>query len=496
MTITFIQHELKSFWRSKGTGKTIAVRIVMGVLILIMLLYVFALGFFLDKILEEVAPTENLVHIFSGIILYYYLFDLLMRFQLQELPTLKVQPYLHLPIKKNTIIRYLSFVSLQSFFNLWPFILFLPFIFKVVKPDSGGLVATAFILSIIGFMVLNNYLSLYIKRRSNLNGWISVGFAAFLVSLLAADYGWHIISFKNLSFLFFGHLQTMPWLFLLPVLLATAMYYINFLYLKQNLYLEDLGSQKKEAYKTSTEIPVLNYFGKVGDLVGNEIKLILRNKRSRSALVICVIMMFYGLMFYIPSINPKMANFQAGKVFCGMFMTGIFIISYGQHMYGWQGSHFDGILVSKVNFRDFLRAKFLLFTTISTVAFLLTIPYVHFGWHAVFINFVMYLWNIGVNTLVVLFFANRNYKRIDLSKGAAFNWEGVGATQLLIGFPLMITPFIIYAPLSFFHHADMALIIIGITGVLFVFTRSYWIKKLEADFQEKRYTIAEGFRNK
>jgi hypothetical protein len=493
MVVTFIQHELKSFWRSKNTGKSIAVRIVMGVLIFIMFLCVAALGFFMDVILKESFPTEDLVKAFSGIILFYFLFDLFARFQLQELPTLRVQPYLIMPVKKNTVVRYLSIASLRSAFNLWPFIIFFPFIFKVVKPEQGGLVTLVFILSVLGFMVFNNYLSLYIKRRSNLNGWVSLAYMAVLVTLLVSDYGWHIISFRNLSYLFFGHLQTAPWLFLVPLVLAATMYYINFLYLKQNLYLEELGAQKKSAYRSSTEIPILNYFGKVGDLVGNEIKLILRNKRSRSALVICVLMMFYGLMFYL---NPKMAPFQAGKVFCGMFMTGIFIISYGQHMYGWQSSHFDGILVSKVNFRDFLKAKFLLFTVISSVAMLLTIPYIYFGWRAVMINFVMYLWNIGVNTLVVLFFANRNYKRIDLSKGAAFNWEGVGATQLLIGFPLMITPFLIYAPFSIFKHADIGLAIIAITGLLFVFTRGYWIKKLEEDFLEKKYTIAEGFRAK
>ena len=59
MTLSFIQHELKAFWRSKNTGKSIAVRIVMGVLILYLLLNVLVVGFFMDKVLEEVFPTEK-----------------------------------------------------------------------------------------------------------------------------------------------------------------------------------------------------------------------------------------------------------------------------------------------------------------------------------------------------------------------------------------------------------------------------------------------------
>jgi hypothetical protein len=108
----------------------------------------------------------------------------------------------------------------------------------------------------------------------------------------------------------------------------------------------------------------------------------------------------------------------------------------------------------------------------------------------------MYLWNLGINTTIVLFFANRNHKRIDLSKGASFNWEGVGATQLLLSFPLMIGPYIIYLPFSLLGHADIAFVALGIVGLLFILTRSYWIKLLEKDFMTKRYTIAEGFRNK
>jgi hypothetical protein len=491
MTRTFIQHELKAFWRSKNTGKSIAIRVVMGFFIVYLLACVLLVAFFLDKILAVSFPTQNLILSFCGIILYYFLFDLFMRAQLQELPTLRVQPYLLLTVKKNTIVRYLSFASLQSFFNLWPVILFTPFICKVIIHQKGGLVALALFVALLGFMVFNNYLSLYIKRKANLNGWIFLGYAAVLALIGLSDFLWHVFSVRTASTWFFNHLLIQPVWFLLPILLACLMFYVNFLYLKHNLYLEELVSKKKD-YKTSTEIPLLNKFGKIGDLVGNEVKLILRNKRPRSALTMTLLFMFYGLIFY----TNKHYSGDYMKVFCGMFMTGIFIISYGQFMYSWQAGHFDGILVSRVNFRDFLKAKYLLFTAVSSVAFLFTLPYAYFGWHIILVHFVMLIWNIGVNTTIVLFFANRNYKRIDLTKGASFNWEGVGATQMLLGFPLFILPFVFYAPLALFKHADIGLAILAIVGLAFVLTRNYWIAKLETDFSEKRYKIAEGFRDK
>jgi len=97
---------------------------------------------------------------------------------------------------------------------------------------------------------------------------------------------------------------------------------------------------------------------------------------------------------------------------------------------------------------------------------------------------------------MVLFFANRNYKRMDLSKGAAFNWEGMSGNQWILSFPLLIAPFIIYVPFAILHQANTGLGILGLVGLVCTFTRGFWIKKLEADFHTKRYTIAEGFRNK
>ncbi|MBB6110453.1 hypothetical protein SAMN05421821_106260 [Mucilaginibacter lappiensis] len=491
MVSTFIRHELKAFWRSKNTGKSVAIRVVMALLILYLFLNVLFVGIFLDKLLGEIFANDDLVKSFCGILLIYFLFDLLMRLQLQELPTLRVQPYLHLPIKRNTLVRYLALTAVFSVFNLWPFVLFLPFIFKIIAPDSGFVTALAFIIAIAGLTVFNNYLALYIKRKSNLNGWVFLVSAVVLILITSCDFKWHLYSLHDISYAFFGRLVTFPVLAIVPLVLGIVMYYFNFLYLKQNMYLEELTAHKVKIYKSSTDIPVLARFGAVGDLAANEIKLILRNKRPRSALVMGLFFMFYGLIFYTNSHYG-----QNWYIFVGMFMTGIFIISYGQFMFSWQASHFDGILVSNISFSDFLKAKYLLFTMVSTVAFLLTTPYAYFGWKIVVVHFVMYLWNIGINTTMVLFFANRNFKRIDLSKGASFNWEGVGATQLLLSFPLILAPYLVYLPFMVFKHPDMGLIALGVIATLFILTRNYWIKQLEADYYSKRYQIAEGFRNK
>lgn len=491
MTSAFLQHQWKAFWRSKNTGKSIAVRIIMTLLILYLLTNLLVVAFFLDKIFKGVFPAQDVISSFNGFLLYYFLLDLLTRFQLQELPTLSVRPYLNLPVRRNQIVNYLCLSSIWSGFNFMPFILTLPFLIKIVLPLKGGIILGAFLVSISGLTMFNHFFSLWLKRKVNLNGWFMVGFILILSALSLLDFRWKMISISGLSRVVFNYLLHYPWYSGVFIFLAIAMFIVNYRFLRNNLYLDELRSDTS-GEKASTEIPFLSRFGMAGELAITEIKLILRNKRSRSSLTICTLMMFYGLLFYT---NPAYGTGYGWKIFAAMFMTGIFIINYGQFMYSWQSSHFDGIMAHRINAEDFIRSKFILFTIFSGVAFILTIPYVYFGWRVLLVQLAMFLWNLGVNSLVVLFFANRNYRKIDLSKGGSFNWEGVGASQWLVSLPLLIFPYVIFAPLNYSGHPETAIFLIGFIGLVFIVMRPFWIGKLTENFRQQRHRIAEGFRS-
>lgn len=465
-------------------------KIVMGILIMYLLLNVLVVAFFLDKIISKTFVGQDVLQTFNSLILYYFLMDLLARFQLQELPTLSVRPYLHLPISKNQIVNYLSLTSLGTAFNLTPFLLTIPFLVKILIPQHGVGAFGAYMACILGLTLFNHFFSLWLKRKVNLNAFWMLGFFGLILILWALEFYFKVISLSSLSRNIFNAVIAQPILSSGSLILGVSMFFINHMYLKANLYLEELQTSKT-SIKSSTEIPYLDRFGIVGDLAANELKLIFRNKRPRSVLMMCMMFMFYGLIFYN---NPKYDGY-GHIVFCGMFMTGIFIINYGQFMFSWQSAHFDGILSSKVQPEDFFRSKFLLFDVLSTICFLLTIPYVYFGWKVLIVHFLMYTWNLGLNTILVLYFANQNYKRIDLTKGGSFNWEGVGASQWILSIPLMITPFLIYLPLSYYDYPEIGLGAIGVIGLTFIFSREFWIKKLVAIFNTKRYAIAEGFRN-
>lgn len=491
MTFIFLAQQWKAFWRSSNTGKSIAIRIVMAVFVLYLLTNILFLSFFLDQILKGVFPGQDVITSFNGLLLYYFLFDLLTRYQMQELPTLSVQPYLHLPVKRNKIVNYLSLTSLFSAFTIAPFILCLPFLIKVLLPQWGAAPFAALLVCIWGFNTFNHFFILWLKRKENVNSWFMLLFLLLLAAVAFHDFYWHGASVSHYSSLLFSSILAHPVYSAGIALLGLGMYMLNYTYLKSNLYLEELFSSSSTK-KSGSDYPFLNRFGKVGDLAATEIKLILRNKRPKSTVTKGALFLFYGLIFYQ---NPKFGDNLFALMFCPMLMTGMFIINYGQFMFGWQSGHFDGILTNKISVRDFFRSKFLIFTIISGLTFLLTTPYVYFGWKILMMHTVMFAWNLGVNTVLVLYFANLNFKRIDLSKGASFNWEGTGASQWILSIPLMVTPLLVFLPFWWLGYSNAGIVAVAMIALICLFARQFWLNLLVNKFNANRYKIAEGFRN-
>jgi len=116
--------------RSSIWQKNLALNIVLGFFILLMLFYLLLLGLFIDKILLEVKPDDDPIMVFNGILLYYFGAEFFMRFFMQSLPTLNIETYLHLPVKKSSIVHYVAAKSVFVIGNYLTWLVVFPFAFK------------------------------------------------------------------------------------------------------------------------------------------------------------------------------------------------------------------------------------------------------------------------------------------------------------------------------------------------------------------------------
>jgi hypothetical protein len=117
---TLFYHQWKSFWRSRSAGRNVAMQIFIGFIVPYLSAIALFTGFSLQNILSEAFPGKDVTHIFFGFILYYFSFDINMRFIMQDLPTLAEQPYLVQNIKRRKLVLFLNLRSLFSIFSLLP----------------------------------------------------------------------------------------------------------------------------------------------------------------------------------------------------------------------------------------------------------------------------------------------------------------------------------------------------------------------------------------
>ncbi len=57
------------------------------------------------------------------------------------------------------------------------------------------------------------------------------------------------------------------------------------------------------------------------------------------------------------------------------------------------------------------------------------------------------------------------------------------------------SPFVIYLPLKWLGYESIGLTALGVIGLAAILTQSFWLDLLVRKFNDKRYQIAEGFRN-
>jgi Family of unknown function (DUF5687) len=489
--LTLLNHQWKSFWRSRSAGKSVAVQILLGFIILYILSVVIGIGFYLKQLLTKTFPDQDVIKVFCGFLLYFFLVDILIRFMLQELPAMTIQPYLIQNIRRRQLIRFLNIRSLFTVINLFPILLFYPFTISAIGPLYGTGVMIGFLVALFFLTLFNHFLILYIKRRTIISAWWMAGFFATAALLGLCDY-WKILSFHRLSQLLFMPLLRTPWLALLAVGMAVTAFANNYSFLFRNLYLDEVSDKNKR--KESTDYAFLNRFGVIGELIALDMKLILRNKRPRSVVMLSGVFLFYGFILYKPEYIAKgMVGFL---LLGGILITGIFISNYGQFLFAWQSSHFDGLMADRLSLRTYIKSKFMLFTAVCTVLLILSTLYGLMSWKIVVVQIAAYFYNVGVHTVMAVFFATRSYKPIDIDKKAAFNYQGLGASQWIYSLFVFLIPMAIYLPVSLLAGPWWGILTLGLVGLISLLLQEWWIDWLTGQFKKQKYLILDGFREK
>ncbi|MFZ4521642.1 MAG: DUF5687 family protein [Bacteroidales bacterium] len=484
-------HQWKETIRSSYWQKSLLINIILGIFILYFLLNLVFLGLFLGKILSAAFPESDPVTAFSGILFYYFIIDFLLRFLMQPAPVISIMPYQHLPVRKNSIFHFLLIKSGISLFNFFPIVVLLPFTIRNIIPAYSASMGLTWFFTLMLLIFSNNYLAFFFKKLFSVRPWVIVVILLAASLLVLADVSQH----QLISHSFGGWLMYVahhPAGIAAPFLFLLLSYGISWNFLHGQRYMEVKTATGKQYATSGSGRYLSKTFGATGALVTLEIKMILRNNRPRSYLVLSALFLFYGFMIY-PK-HPIAGSYEMG-LFIGLLLTGIMMLQYGQLVLSWESSYFDRLCTANFSSREFFAAKFWLFFLFNTTTFLITLPYAFFDYKILLLNLVAWLFSSGVSIFLILYLGTYNSKRVDMSKGAFFNYEGASAVHFIMIFPVIGFPLLLYWLISLVTSPLAGLVAIGLTGATGLVFHRQLIDIVTRQFKSRKQQILHGFRN-
>lgn len=488
-----IAQQWKQAVRSSIWQKNLAVNLIMGFFFFLLFLeavvVAFVVGYNWHEIIETGDPLFEMHRVFA----WYFAATMAMRFFFQKLPALEVRPYLHLPVSRQKLIAFLMAKGSVNLFALLSLIVLLPFAIFQVTYYHDSFMAFRWFLIMFALDITFNFVIIYLKKTLASGIKTVVAVLLLLLALAAGDFfGWY--SWSELAATMLGLTllpSAWPWLLLL---LPVAAYILNARMLQNGFYLDELTSKSENESQVNTgDFAYFRKAGLAGSLMLLDIKLYLRNKRTKSILYLTPLFLGYGLFFYN---NEDYTTDSGFMIFIGIFITSVMMINYLQYAFAYEGGFFDFLSSSGLEMKDYLQAKMQLASLVGLVSYVLTIPYVYYGYEILVIHTACLLFSIGVIAPAILYMATYNKKTMVLTKGSAFNYQGVGTMHFLVMLPVFIVPLMVFLPFKWMLGAEAGWLALAIAGLLALPFRKYFIQAAAGNLLKRKYIMAQGFREK
>ncbi|OXB24050.1 hypothetical protein B0A80_04955 [Flavobacterium tructae] len=481
----FIYLEWKAFVRSASFGTSVVMKVLLGFLMIYFSLLFVGAGIGAFYILKKM-KLEPLVTI-NQFLIYYFLFDLVIRLLMQAIPVLNIKPLLILPFKKPTIVHFSLGKTALSFFNWVHALFFIPFSIVLVLEGYDLLGVIFWFLAAFSLIYINNFLNIILSNIDKL----FVVFVGAIIALGAAQY-YKLFDITSFTTPIFQGFYTTKGLFLIPALILIGLYLFTFKYFKNNLFL-DAGLSQKEDIATTENLSWLNQFGTLGTFLKNDIKLIKRNKRSKTTLVMSFIFLFYGLIFFGNKQQPEVMT-----IFAGIFVSGGFLFVFGQFVPSWDSSYYQLMMTQNIPYRGYITSKWWLIVIATFISTILASFYLFFGWQIYLTVVVGAIYNIGVNSHLVLLGGAFTKTPIDLSSaGGAFgDKKAFNVNAMLLTLPKILVPLGLYGIGLYLGNKTIGLALVAGAGVLGFAFKEKVFSLIEKRYKIEKYSTISAYKQK
>lgn len=481
-----LRHQWISFRRSPSFEKDIGIKIFLSLLGFLVLLNLIFVSANLNETLAALGVESEPAQLVNQFLLYYFISELAIRYIMQTVPVLDIEPYLHLPIGRKLITRFLVFKSIINPYNLIAPAVFIPLTISTFIPAIGmekSLIWLAFTLLV---SLCLHFFNILLKKKLESKNIVWVIFALIIIVNYAGNqyFNFTLIPLGNWAIAIYNS----PLLLLIPVALLGYLIYTSYQFFKENLYVEDLFDAKMmSGEKITSKLSNWENKGLINTLIVQELKLILRHKRSRSSIMMAGIFLFYPLFIF--SMGRETQQSSAMAIFVSIFFTGIFIIQYGQFLWSWNTNQMDFFLTKINPYTHWVESRYRLLIYSVVITAVLSLPYFYYGYELMMIMGATAIYNVGINSMLIMRMSLWGPKPIELDKSSMMNYQGVGAAQFVVGIPLIVGPVAVYAIFSSIWNGQIGILAIALAGLIGLIFRKAFFNSIAKKLKKEKYKL-------
>ncbi|MEW7279366.1 DUF5687 family protein [Aquimarina sp. 2201CG1-2-11] len=485
----FLTLQWKSFWRSAALTSSLFMKLFMGFWVVWFVTMTAFAGVGSFFFIKDKLCLDPFVMI-NKLLIYWWVADLVFRYALQKMPVINIKPLLTLPFNKSKIVFFAFGKTVFSFFNIIHAFFFIPF--SMVLISNGYLPANVIVwhIGLIALVYGNNFLNILLNKKDNL-----IFIIAGIVLVLG---GLHYFGYYDITVYtapFFKGMYDTPVLITIPIAITLILILWAFRSFVGDLYL-DAGLSVKTKNITTENLEWLDRFGKSAAFLKNDIKLIKRNKRPRSTVLVSCLFLFYGLLFFTGTVEAYEG--PVWRIFAAIFVTGGFLLSFGQFVPSWDSSYYPLMMSQNIRYKEYLSSKWWLMVVATLISTILASGYLYYGWDVYLAILVAAVYNIGVNSHIVLWAGAYVKSPIDLTsnKNAFGDKQAFNIKTMMLALPKMALPMILYAigHYAYNMYAGYALVTIaGISGFMF---KNIVFDKIEKIYKAEKYKTIHAYKQK
>ncbi|MGL4583793.1 MAG: DUF5687 family protein [Flavobacterium sp.] len=430
------------------------------------------------------------IQVISRYWMYYMVAEMIMRFALQKLPTASIKPLLVLPIPKLKIVKFYIGSSFVSAFNFLQLLFIIPF--AIVCLTQGYSILGVLAWSIAVYLcictmhfiniLIESYKAVFIAVIGVFGSLAAIQYFALFDSTVYTQYLlYSVYDYPILVVVYAGVLAV--------AIRMTIRYYAN------NMYMDDLLKIKVEV-GTTQEMKWLDGFGTYASFLKNDVRLILRNKRARTTVLMSVLFMFYGFLVLRPGASGEYSTIL--MIIVAFMVSGGFLMMFGQYVPSWDSSYYPLMMTQNITYKNYLKSKWLIIALGTAISMVGSLIYISTSMDLVYLIIATGVFNIGVNGYIVLLGGAYLKSPVDLTanKNVFGDKNAFNLRVMLISLPKMFLPIIVYYigyMIYGFWGGFGMLVLTGIAGMFFQDAAFRYIEKI---YKKEKYSTINAFKSK